>query len=215
MARPIDGQPSMSPIKQTTALVVILTKGIHDSPRCSATRRPAPDTLQLGLQGTHGICRQRSRLLSELADLLLQQGGVIPWCVRQGHLGLRHGLLSGTAPQIEQVGYLWQGLPIRRRPRDRLACIATRAEISSRFGFAAPQDPRPEVPYPPLAKRGGRLIGAVGVAANVRFPRASRGHLQGMRADPIRSVCFRQRDSEYFDFGFWICFGFGYGRKAR
>jgi hypothetical protein len=29
---------------------------------------------------------------------------------------------------------------------------------------------------------GGRLIGAVGVAANVRLPRASRGHLQRMGA---------------------------------
>ena len=35
---------------------------------------------------------------------------------------------------------------------------------------------------PPPAERGDRLVGAVGVAANVRLPRASRGHLQGMRA---------------------------------
>ncbi len=47
-------------------------EGIHDSARCSVTGLRAPDTLELGLQRTHGVGGQRSKLLAKMADLLLQ-----------------------------------------------------------------------------------------------------------------------------------------------
>ncbi|MCU0977962.1 MAG: hypothetical protein MUF25_02220 [Pirellulaceae bacterium] len=65
-----------------------VSEGIHSSARCSAKRVRTPDTLQLGLQGTHGVRGQRLKLLAELADLLLQlvEFGRLGWCQAVGEL---------------------------------------------------------------------------------------------------------------------------------